>query len=360
MKKNKFLISVVSLLFGISTVLTGCSSRLTNSPASSNASQQSTTINNSSSYGGITKEQYHQLAKLTFKNGTYGYIKVNNDKSTLNPKSWKTNKVIYSNLDKLNRTSSPNTGFLEKRNLANGSLRTRQFIQPTGWHYNHRDGEQLYNRGHLIAYSVSAGIDKSGKYNPNNESGDQNNPKNLFTQTAYSNQQLQTIYERKVRNALKQGKKVIYQATAVFNGNEKMARGVNLQAISTDGSLNFNVYIFNVQPGYKFNFADGRARKDSSAKVKELPAALQSHYDSDRSNNSSRSNYYRHNNRMRSYKYPGKYQNERQANRDTRRFIKRQYQDGKGYAKSKYQEGKKYLTKFKNWVIDDYHQYKSR
>lgn len=261
--------------------------------------------------GGITTDQYKELANRTFKNGTYGYEDVNGGKSTLNPNSWKTNKVIYSDLDILNRASKSNTGFLEKRNLANGSLRVRQFVAPTGWHYNHKDGEQLYNRGHLIAYSVSAGIDLDGNYNVNHPSGDQNNPKNLFTQTAYANQQLQTIYERKVRDALKANKKVIYQATAIFNSNDRMARGVNLQAISTDGSLNFNVYIYNVQNGYKFNYSDGSAKKDSSVVVKELPANLQSHYNDNKSSykasSSSKAYPYRHHNKKRYKKFNNSY-----------------------------------------------------
>ncbi|MCT7718138.1 MAG: DNA/RNA non-specific endonuclease, partial [Lactobacillus iners] len=93
-------------------------------------------------------------------------------------------------------------------------------------------------------------IDQSGRYNPNNQSGDQNNIKNLFTQTAFSNQKIQTIFESKVRKALRMGQKVIFQATPIFRGNELMARGINLQAISVNGWLDFNVYIFNVQPGY--------------------------------------------------------------------------------------------------------------
>lgn len=153
--------------------------------------------------------------------------------------------------------------------MANDSLRVRQFVEPTGWHYNHRNGTQIYNRGHLIAYSVSAGIDQSGNYDPSNQSGDQNNPKNLFTQSAFSNQRIQTIFEAKVRKALRQNKHVIYQATAVFRGNELMARGVNLQAVSTDGSLDFNVYLYNVQPGYQFNYNNGRAKVDRQMQVKE-------------------------------------------------------------------------------------------
>ena len=110
-------------------------------------------------------------------------------------------------------------------------MRVRQFVQPTGWHYNHRNGTQIYNRGHLIAYSISAGIDQDGNYNPNNQSGDQNNPKNLFTQSAYSNQKI--------------------------------------QAISTDGSLDFNVYLFNVQPRCVYNYNDGRAKIDRQMIVKQ-------------------------------------------------------------------------------------------
>ena len=47
-----------------------------------------------------------------------------------------------------------------------------------------------------------------------------------------------------------------------------MARGVNLQAVSTDGMLNFNVYIFNVQPGYSFDYQNGRAYVNNSMKVR--------------------------------------------------------------------------------------------
>lgn len=211
-------------------------------------------------YGGLSKKRYDDLAQLNFKNGTKGYITVNNNKSTLVKNAWKTNKIVYANLDHLNRASHSNTAFLEKRNVANTTFRTRQFVEPTGWHYNRRNGQQIYNRGHLIAYSLSAGIDEKGRYHSNLQAGDQNNPKNLFTQSAFSNQKIQTIFESKVRHALLQNKKVIYQATPIFRNSELMARGINLQAVSTDGSLNFNVFVFNIEPGFEFNYQNGRAK----------------------------------------------------------------------------------------------------
>lgn len=220
-------------------------------------------------YGGLSSADYQKLANLDFKSGDKSYVYVNNNKSTLIKNAWKVNKVIYSNLDNLNRTSHSNTAFLEPRNVANDSLRVRQFINPTAWHSNRENGTQIYNRGHLIAYSVSAGIDQDGNYNPDNQSGDQNNPKNLFTQTAFSNQKIQTIFEGKVRNALKQGNKVIFQATPIFRGNELMARGINLQAISLNNNLDFNVYIYNVQPDYVFDYNNGRAKIDRNMVVNQ-------------------------------------------------------------------------------------------
>lgn len=220
-------------------------------------------------YGGLSSQDYQKLANLNFQSGAKAFVYVNNSRSTLIKNAWKTNKVIYSNLDSLNRTSKSNTAFLEPKNVANDSLRVRQFVNPTAWHYNSRNGVQIYNRGHLIAYSVSAGIDQNGQYNPANQSGDQNNPKNLFTQTAFTNQKIQTIFESKVRNALKSGNKVIYQATPIFRDNELMARGINLQAVAVNGNLDFNVYIFNVQPDFTFDYTTGRAKIDRNMQVNE-------------------------------------------------------------------------------------------
>lgn len=262
--------TVASWIVALIIIIWGGWFKLNSTNQNSNQSQEPSSsqqvVNNATTantnYGGLSNEDYQKLANLDFKSGDKAYVYVNNNKSTLIKNAWKVNKVIYSNLDNLNRTSHSNTAFLEPRNVANDSLRVRQFINPTAWHSNRENGTQIYNRGHLIAYSVSAGIDQDGNYNPNNQSGDQNNPKNLFTQTAFSNQKIQTIFEGKVRNALKQGNKIIFQATPIFRGNELMARGINLQAISLNNNLNFNVYLFNVQPDYVFDYNNGRAKID--------------------------------------------------------------------------------------------------
>lgn len=295
-RKYKILTTLVAVA---SLALSGCSQKQHSADfkKQANMSEAYTSSNSSKApkkasnglidQSGLNTSTYKKLAQTDFKNGQKSYIYVNNDQSTLNPNSWKINKVDYQDLDYLNRTSHSNTAFLEKRNLANGSLRVRQYVAHTGWHYNHR--KQIYNRGHLIAYSISAGINQNGNYSPNDKSGDQNNPKNLFTQSAYTNQKIQTIFESKIRSALAANKKVIYQATPIFRGNELMARGINLQAISTDKSLNFNVYIFNVQPGYIFNYSNGNSTADSSFIVDNL-----NNYDSSSWRKNSISNYKYH------------------------------------------------------------------
>ena len=62
-------------------------------------------------YGGLSQSDYKKLADLNFKSGSRAYTEVNHNRSTLVKSSWKINRVIYSNLDSLNRTSRSNTAF---------------------------------------------------------------------------------------------------------------------------------------------------------------------------------------------------------------------------------------------------------
>ena len=216
--------------------------------------------------GGITNHQRQSLATLNYQPGQSVIAYVNHGRSTLNPRSWTSNRVDYRPLDDLGRTSRGNTAFLEQHNHADTSLRSDQDAQPAGWHDNY-GGNLVYNRGHLIAYSLTAGINSDmGKYQPTMV-GDQNNPQNLFTETDFVNQEVQTIYEAKVRHAIEHGQRVIYQVTPIFRGRELVPRGINLQAISTNGQLNFNVYLFNVEPGIRINYQSGSYVADSTMSV---------------------------------------------------------------------------------------------
>lgn len=293
MKRVDYMVSLKKIatpiaVFSFGLLLAGCTDSTTNS-ATSTVNQNSASI--------VTPTDTHtatasQLANSTYTSNTSPVVLINGNKSTLDPNSWQTNKVIYANLDSQNRTSNPNTAYLQPTNVANDELRTTQTFKPTGWHQKFVNGEAILNRGHEIAYSLSKGIAMDGSYNPSQQSGDQNNPKNLFTQTAWANQKLQTVYESQVRNTLKAGKKVIYQVTPIFNGNDKMAKGVQLQAISTDKTLNFNVFIYNVQPGVSFNYTDGTSKIDNNMKVPELNGSP--NFNDNGNKTSTHTTYHRH------------------------------------------------------------------
>lgn len=213
---------------------------------------------------------YKTLADVVYKPGTNPVIQVNHDKSTLDASTWKNEKLVFSPLDKLNRTGSV-TAYLSKRNLGRSEGRDPQTWNSTGWHNQAKrvNGKRVFpqNRGHLIAYTLTFNFDKKGNYSQG-KGGSLDNPYNLATQSAFGNQKpMQDYSENLVRNALEKGKHVVYKVTPVFKGNDLMSIGYWVQAKSTDGSLNFNRFILNVQPGIKFNYATGTSSVDPSMTI---------------------------------------------------------------------------------------------
>lgn len=181
-------------------------------------------------------------------------VEVNGNKSTLDFSNWTTEHIDYSPLDNLNRAGKA-TAYLSKINYGKSEGRESQTWRPTGWLNNQQKNK---DRGHLIAYTLSFNFDEDGNLREG-ELGSIDNPKNLFTQTSHCNRGVMTQYEQLVREAIKQGHKVIYEVTPIFKNDELMARGVHLQAISEDGSLNFNTYLFNTDNNYDFDYSTGRA-----------------------------------------------------------------------------------------------------
>jgi len=68
---------------------------------------QSSTTNSTSQPNASTA----QLADLDYQSGQSAVVAVNNNKATLDPASWKTNHVVYADLDQQNRTSTANTAY---------------------------------------------------------------------------------------------------------------------------------------------------------------------------------------------------------------------------------------------------------
>ncbi|WP_429971037.1 DNA/RNA non-specific endonuclease [Fructilactobacillus sp. Tb1] len=213
---------------------------------------------------------YTELASENYQSGSQAYDILNSDQpETVKASDYTSNKIDYSNLDNLNRAGTA-TAYLTKNNLGKSNGRAPQVFKPTGWFNQPKqvNGERVFpvNRGHLIAYTCTFNLNSNGQY-ASGDKGSIDNPKNLITQSAFSNQKVMQITEEMVRDALSENKKVIYQVTPVYQGMDLMAKGVWVEATSTDGTMHFNRYLYNVQPGIAFNYATGRSTVDTSMTV---------------------------------------------------------------------------------------------
>jgi len=262
MRKSVFLLLLAPLL------LSACSSKVSDSSSESKpeiAREKKAPATKTSSNATVS-----EMSNWTYKSGDEPVKVLNNDQpTTIKATDFSTAHIDFSALDNLNRTGTA-TAYLTRGNLGKSKSRTEQVWRPTGWHNEPKDvnGERVIpqNRGHLIAYTMTFNLNDDGK-TEQGHLGSINNPYNLFTQTSFSNQKTMTETEQTVRTALAQNKKVIYQVTPIFHGDDLMARGVWVQALSTDGSMKFNKYLWNVQAGIQFDYATGRSTTDANFKV---------------------------------------------------------------------------------------------
>ena len=130
-------------------------------------------------------------------------------------------------------------------------------VKPSGWvnvPYDFVDGEMLYNRCHLIGFQLT---------------GENDNERNLITGTRYLNVQGMLPFENMVADYVKEtGNHVLYRVTPLFEGDELVARGVQMEAWSVEDEgdgICFNVYTYNVQPGVKIDYATGESELDEEA-----------------------------------------------------------------------------------------------
>lgn len=127
-------------------------------------------------------------------------------------------------------------------------------VKPSGWHsvkYDFVDGKYLYNRCHLIGYQLTA---------------ENANKKNLITGTRYMNTVGMLPFENMVADYIKEtDNHVLYRVTPIFEGNNLVADGVKMEALSVEDNgdgVSYNVFVYNVQPGVVINYENGDSHEE--------------------------------------------------------------------------------------------------
>lgn len=166
-----------------------------------------------------------------------------------------TEGVWLSDLDTLGRTGGTFMAVCQS-NQPDEKREDISSVTPSGWnqaYYEEIPDGWLYNRCHLLGFQLS-GLNAE--------------PKNLITGTRYMNLAM-IPYENMVDDAVEENENliVLYRVTPYYSENELVARGVLMEAFSiTDNgkSVQFCVWIPNIQPGIEIDYLTGESYKEGS------------------------------------------------------------------------------------------------
>lgn len=198
-----------------------------------------------------TSNESYDIENLPEYDGN-SYVIVNDNIPYFKEEEYTTNSFEkYSELDSLGRCGVASANIskdlmpTEKR----GSIGS---IKPSGWHtikYDHIDGKYLYNRCHLIGYQLT---------------GENANEKNLITCTRSMNTKGMLQFENMVTKYIKDtGNHVLYRVTPVFEGNNLVATGVEMEAYSVEDNgkgIKFNVFVYNIEDGIIIDYKTGDSK----------------------------------------------------------------------------------------------------
>ena len=180
------------------------------------------------------------------------YVILNNNEPNFESEDFKKESYEeYGELDELNRCTYAitNIGNDLMPNEERGSI---GMIKPSGWHtvkYDVVDGKYLYNRCHLIGYQLT---------------GENANPNNLITCTREMNTKGMLDFENKVAEYIKEtSNHVLYRVTPIYDGNNLLATGVQMEAYSVEDEgkgIKFNVFVYNVQDKIEIDYKTGESK----------------------------------------------------------------------------------------------------
>ena len=180
------------------------------------------------------------------------YVVLNDNKPEFTEEDYTSNTFEnYSELDSLGRCGVAYAN-ISKETMPTEERGSIGMIKPSGWHtvkYDIVNGKYLYNRCHLIGYQLS---------------GENANEKNLITCTRQMNTEGMLDFENEVAEYVENtGNHVLYRVTPVFEGDNLLASGVQMEAYSVEDNgegVSFNVYVYNVQDGIDIDYKTGDSK----------------------------------------------------------------------------------------------------
>ena len=250
-KKRRTYGFLTGLLLILSVCLTSCGNQGQTDSGKDSNTQSGTKVaaeDHSAEEKGSDSESYVTVDDVPAYSGE-PYVEVNDNQPEFTEEELTTvSYEEYSELDELGRCQSADA-CIGQDLMPTETRESISSVKPTGWKnksYDTVDGGYVYNRCHLIGFQLT---------------GENANEENLITGTRYMNVEGMLPFEDEVAAYIKEtDNHVMYRVTPVFEGDDLVASGVQMQAesVEDDGvGISFNVYVYNVQPYVVIDYKTG-------------------------------------------------------------------------------------------------------
>ena len=250
-KKRRTYGFLTGLLLILSVCLTSCGNQGQTDSGKDSNTQSGTKVaaeDHSAEEKGSDSESYVTVDDVPAYSGE-PYVEVNDNQPEFTEEELTTvSYEDYSELDELGRCQTAEA-CIGQDLMPTEARESISSVKPTGWRnksYDTVDGGYVYNRCHLIGFQLT---------------GENANEENLITGTRYMNVEGMLPFEDEVAAYIEEtDNHVMYRVTPVFEGDDLVASGVQMQAESVEDEgvgISFNVYVYNVQPYVVIDYKTG-------------------------------------------------------------------------------------------------------